>query len=91
MIAEVILITELLRQTVGTPISTSRAPSPIPYEAPTKAASLVGNLFAVGPTTEIKQSFTLPPLAPSEIATAYLEASTGRPESIAKKLETGRL
>ena len=77
MIAEVILITELLRNTVGTPKSTSRAPSPIPYEAPATR-----NLFAVGPTTEIKQSFTLPPLAPSEVATAYLEAATGRPEKI---------
>jgi len=28
MIAEILLITELLRQTVGTPISTSKAPSP---------------------------------------------------------------
>ena len=77
MIAEVILITELLRNTVGTPKSTSRAPSPIPYEAPATR-----NLLAVGATTEIKQSFTLPPLAPSEVATAYLEAATGRPEKI---------
>ena len=83
MIGELFLITELLKQTVGTPNSTSKAPSPIPYEAVTpKPASLVGDLFAVGPTTEIKQSFTLPPLAPSEVATAYLEAATGRPEKI---------
>ena len=64
MIAEVILITELLKQTVGTPNSTSKAPSP---------------------------HFTLPELAPKKVATAYLEASTGRPESMAKKIETGRL
>ncbi len=78
MIGELFLITELLKQTVGTPNSTSKAPSPIPYEAPATPR----NLFAVGPTTEIKQSFTLPPLAPSEVATAYLEAATGRPEKI---------
>lgn len=30
MIAEVILITELLKKTVGTPNSTSKAPSPTP-------------------------------------------------------------
>ena len=82
MIGELFLITELLKQTVGTPKSTSKAPSPIPYEAPPKPAALVGDLFAVGATTEIKQAFTLPPLAPSEVATAYLEAATGRPEKI---------
>lgn len=68
MIAEVILITELLRNTVDTPISTSKAPSP-----------------------HFAQSFTLPELDPRSVATAYLEASTGRPESIATKLKTGRL
>ena len=68
VIAEVILITELLKQTVDTPNSTSKAPSP-----------------------HFAQSFTLPELAPEKVATAYLEASTGRPESIATKLKTGRL
>ena len=68
MIAEVILITELLKKTVGTPNSTSKASSP-----------------------HFAQSFTLPELAPKKVATAYLEASTGRPESMAKKIETGRL
>ena len=68
MIAEVILITELLKKTVGTPNSTSEAPAP-----------------------HFAQSFTLPELAPKKVATAYLEASTGRPESMAKKIETGRL
>jgi len=68
VIAEVILITELLKKTVGTPNSTSKAPSP-----------------------HFAQSFTLPELAPKKVATAYLEASTGRPESMAKKIETGRL
>jgi len=68
VIAEVILITELLKKTVGTPNSTSKAPSP-----------------------HFGQSFTLPELAPKKVATAYLEASTGRPESMATKLKTGRL
>jgi len=68
VIAEVILITELLKKTVDTPNSTTKAPSP-----------------------HFAQSFTLPELAPKKVATAYLEASTGRPESMAKKIETGRL
>ncbi len=68
MIGELFLITELLKQTVDTPNSTSKAPSP-----------------------HFAQSFTLPELAPQKVATAYLEASTGRPESMAKKIETGRL
>jgi len=89
MIFELFLITELLRNTVGTPSSTVVVPSPTPTPVPTavtptkgSGASLVGDLFAVGEITEIKQSFTLPPLAPSEVATAYLEAATGRPEKI---------
>ena len=77
MIAEVILITELLRNTVGTPKSTSKAPSPIPYEAPPKPAALVGDLFAVGAPTEIKQSFELPMITPKEASDAYLDAIEG--------------
>jgi len=45
----------------------------------------------VAPSPHFAQSFTLPELAPKKVATAYLEASTGRPESMAKKIETGRL
>ena len=76
MIAEVILITELLRQTVGTPISTSRAPSPIPYEAPTTPKP-VRDLFAVGPVTDIGQAFELPMITPKEASNAYLDAIEG--------------
>ncbi len=84
MIAEVILITELLKQTVGTPISTSEVPSPTPAPVPTAVtptkgsdASLVGDLFAVGPITEIKQSFELPMITPKEASDAYLDAIEG--------------
>ena len=41
--------------------------------------------------TKIVQPVTIPDLTSQEIATAYLEASTGRPESIKKRIETGRL
>ena len=42
--------------------------------------------------TKIVQPVIIPgDLTSQEIATAYLEASTGRPESIKKRIETGRL
>ena len=41
--------------------------------------------------TKIVQPVAIPDLTSQEIATAYLEASTGRPESIKKRIETGRL
>ena len=42
--------------------------------------------------TKIVQPVIIPgDLTPKQIATSYLEASTGRPESIAKRIATGRL
>ena len=73
MIAELLLITELLKKTVGTPNSTSEVPSP----TPTTGGSLVGDLFALGPITEIKQSFELPIITPKEATDAYLDAIEG--------------
>ena len=84
MIGELFLITELLKQTVGTPNSTSEVPSPTPTPVPTavthtegSGASLVGDLFALGPITEIKQSFELPIITPKEATDAYLDAIEG--------------
>ncbi len=84
MIAEVILITELLKQTVGTPNSTSEVPSPTPKPVPTavthtegSGAGFVSDLFKIGPITEIKQSFELPMITPKEASDAYLDAIEG--------------
>jgi len=41
--------------------------------------------------TKIVQPIAIPDLTSQEIATAYLEASTGRPETMKKRIETGRL
>ena len=41
--------------------------------------------------TKIVQPVAIPDLTSQQIATAYLEASTGRPESMKKRIETGRL
>ena len=84
MIVELFLITELLKQTVGTPNSTSEVPSPTPTPVPravtpTKGsgASLVGDLFPVGPITEIKIPLDVPMITPKEASDAYLDAIEG--------------
>ena len=84
MIFELFLITELLRNTVGTPSSTVVVPSPTPTPVPTavtptkgSGASLVGDLFAVGPITEIKIPIDVPMITPKEASDAYLDAIQG--------------
>jgi len=79
MIAELYLILDLLKDTVGdTPIS---PPSAVRQTKGSKA-NLAAGLFKVGPITTISQSFELPTMTPQQVATAYLEAATGRPEKI---------
>ena len=41
--------------------------------------------------TKIVQPIAIPALTSQEIAPAYLDASTGRPETMKKRIETGRL
>jgi len=78
MIAELYLILDLLKDTVDTPIS----PPLAVRQTKGSKANLAAGLFKVGPITEIKQSFILPEFTPQQVATAYLEAATGRPEKI---------
>jgi len=92
MIVELFLITELLRNTVGTPISTSEAPSPTPTPTPTpvptvptggvtptpdSGAGLITGIFEVGPITDIGQSFIFTGMTPEEASNAYLDAIEG--------------
>ena len=79
MIAELYLILDLLKDTVGdTPIS---PPSAVRQTKGSKA-NLAAGLFKVGPITTISQSFELSTMTPQQVATEYLETATGRPEKI---------
>ena len=83
MITELFLIMDLLRGTVGdTPISPPSVKPQAVRQTIGSKANLAAGLFKVGPITEIKQSFILPEFTPQQVATAYLEAATGRPEKI---------
>jgi len=87
MITELFLILDLLRDTVGdTPIS----PPSVKPQAITPAQA-TKQIFGVGGITKLTQSFTLPTMTPQEVARSYLFSAVGKPESISKKLETGRL
>ena len=81
MIAELLLIMDLLKANTQTPFVPSTKPTAV---KPTKGstANLAAGLFGIGPITEIKQSFELPTMTPQQASTAYLEAATGRPEKI---------
>jgi hypothetical protein len=83
MIAELYLIMDLLRGTVGdTPISPPSVKPQAVKQTKGSKANLAAGLFEVGPITTISQSFELPTMTPQQVATAYLEAATGRPEKI---------
>jgi len=87
MIAELYLIMDLLRDTVGdTPIS----PPSVKPQAITPAQA-TKQIFGLGEITEIKQSFTLPTLTPQEVARSYLFSAVGKPENWGTKIKTGRL
>ena len=79
MIAELYLILDLLKDTVQTPPSAK--PQAVKQTKGSKA-NLAAGLFKVGPITTISQSFELPTMTPQQVATAYLETATGRPEKI---------
>ena len=82
MIAELLLIMDLLKANTQTP---PFVPSTKPTAVkPTKGstANLAAGLFKIGPITEIKQPVVLPKLTQQQAATAYLQAATGRPEKI---------
>ena len=79
MIAELYLILDLLKDTVQTPPSAK--PQAVKQTKGSKA-NLAAGLFEVGPITTISQSFELPTMTPQQVATAYLETATGRPEKI---------
>ena len=87
MIAELYLLLDLLEDTVAdTPISPPSAkPQAITPAQATK------QIFGLGEITQIPQSITLPTSTPKEVARSYLFSAVGKPESWAKKLETGRL
>ena len=81
MIAELLLIMDLLKANTQTPPFT---PSTKPTAVkPTKGstANLAAGLFGIGPITEIKQPVAIT-ITPQQAATAYLQAATGRPEKI---------
>ena len=81
MIAELLLITDLLKGNTQTPFVPSTKP-PAVRQTKGSTANLAAGLFGIGPITEIKQSFELPTITPQQASTAYLEAATGRPEKI---------
>ena len=82
MIAELYLIMDLLKDTVGdTPISPPSAKPQAVKQTKGSTANLAAGLFRVGPITEIKQSFELT-LTPGQARDLYLEGATGRPEKI---------
>ena len=83
MIAELFLVMDLLKGTVGdTPISPPSVKPQAVKQTKGSKANLAAGLFKVGPITTISQSFELPTMTPQQVATAYLEAATGRPEKI---------
>ena len=78
MIAELLLIMDLLPDTVQTN-GTPKSPAVKPTKGST--ANLAAGLFGIGPITKIKQSFKLT-LTPEQARDLYLEGATGRPEKI---------
>ena len=94
MIAELFLIVDLLNKSSlrSTPIE--QAPPVRVAMKPTvgSKASLGGSgLFKVGPISKITQPVEGVYITPRQAAEAYIQAGTGRPESISKRIETGRL
>ena len=85
MIAELYLIMDLLRDTVGdTPISppsTSSEVKPITSYGVTDQTTngFGGGLFEVGPITEIKQQVIIPPISPEQYTQWWLDATAGIP------------
>jgi len=87
MIAELLLIVDLLNKTI--PVVSVKEVTPVSYTPDYDYRLMEPKV--VPQITKIVQPVVIPDLTPQQIATAYLEASTGRPESITKRIATGRL
>jgi len=81
MIAELLLIMDLLKANTQTPPFTPSTKPPAVRQTKGSTANLAAGLFGIGPITEIKQSFELT-LTPEQARDLYLEGATGRPEKI---------
>ena len=93
MIAELMIILDLLKRRADTPSSTPTPTGPTRAKTvtPGSKASLGGALNFVGPIKTITQPVIGVGLTPKEASKTYLQGGTGKPESIATKLRTGRL
>ena len=80
MIAELYLIMDLLRDTVGdTPISPPSVKPQAVKQTKGSKANLAAGLFEVGPITEIKQQIIIPPISADQAAQWWLDATAGIP------------
>ena len=75
MIAELYLIMDLLRDTVGdTPISPPSVKPQAVKQTKGSKANLAAGLFEVGPITTISQQVIIPPISPDLFNQWYLDA-----------------
>ena len=82
MIAELLLIMDLLKANTQTPpFEPSTKPTAV-RQTKGSTANLAAGLFGIGPITEIRVPLDIKPLTIEEATNLYLSDQTGRPEKI---------